>query len=369
MVKDIAVLPGDGIGPEVIAQAQKVLHAVGQKYGHTFNTKEYLIGAVAMDKGLSPLPDETLDACLLADAVLFGAIGHPKYDANPNAAIRPEHGLFSLRRKLELHTNVRPIKFHRRLHNLSPLKEELVQNVDMIVFRELTGGVYFGKKQKDELGNWAYDECFYHKDEISRVTRLAFDEARTRRKKLTAIDKANMLETSRLWRSTVLEIQKNEYPDVELDFYYIDIAAMQLILNPKQFDVILTENMFGDIVSDQASAVVGSIGIMPSGSYGEGDKAIFEPIHGPYTAAAGRNISNPLASISSVAMMMEHFHLEEEEKLIYAAVDYTIQEGLGTMDMVPRQMASCSAIGDFVANLVAEPKNKWPELRKNVAVN
>jgi 3-isopropylmalate dehydrogenase len=368
MNKEIAILPGDGIGPEVVDQAIKVLTSIQLKYGHKFKTHEHLIGAAAMDKALEPLPADTLQACMQSDAIVFGAVGHPRYDSNPAAEIRPEQGLFELRRKMELHTNVRPMKSHRRLLILSPLKEEWVYPVDLIFFRELTGGIYFGKKEQDELGRWAVDESFYHRDEISRVTRMAFDEARTRRKKLTSIDKANTMVTGRLWRKTVNEIHEQEYPDIELDHMYADIASMQLVLNPRQFDVILTENLFGDLLSDQASALIGSIGLMPSGSYGEGDKAIFEPIHGPYVQAAGRNIANPMASILSIAMLMEHFHLEEEERLIQQAVDFTIQEGLGTMDMVPRQMISCSALGDFLAQLILEPKVRWPEIRKSLSV-
>ncbi|MEP7266685.1 MAG: 3-isopropylmalate dehydrogenase [Saprospiraceae bacterium] len=369
MKKTIAVLPGDGIGPEVIQQAIKIIKSLEQKFDHQFELKEYLLGAAAMNQNLEPLPDETLKGCLDADAVLVGAVGDPKYDRNLNATVRPEHGLLSLRRKLEIHTNVRPIKSYRKLYSLSPLKEEQIQNVDLTIFRELTGGLYFGKKQKDELGMWALDECFYHKDEIVRVARLAFDESRQRRKKLTLVDKANILETGRLWRTTVIEIQKNEFPDIELDFLFIDNAAMQLILNPRQFDVILTSNLFGDILSDEASVIVGSIGLLPSGSYGEGDKALFEPIHGSYPQAAGRNIANPLASILSVAMMMEHFELHQEEDLIHSCVDFVIQEGLGTMDMAPRQMISCSALGNFIASLLVAPKNTWGEMRKNVVLH
>ena len=369
MKKSIAVLPGDGIGPEVIKQAVKVLKAVGDKFGHEFTTQEYLIGAAAMDQNQEPLPDETYQGCLDANVILVGAVGDPRYDTNMNATVRPEQGLLSLRRKLELHTNVRPIKSYRKLYSLSPLKEEQVQNVDLIIFRELTGGLYFGKKQKDELGKWAWDECFYHVDEITRTSRFAFDEAMQRRTKLTLVDKSNLLETGRLWRSTVTKIQQEEFPEVELDYLYIDNAAMQLILNPRRFDVLLTSNMFGDILSDEASVIVGSIGLLPSGSYGEGDKALFEPVHGSYPQAAGKNIANPLASILSVAMMMEHFELHDEEKHISECVEFAIQEGLGTMDMVPRQMISCSALGDFITSLILEPKNKWAELRKNVAVN
>lgn len=365
MDKSIAVLPGDGIGPEVVTQGVKVLDAIAKKYSHSFHTKEYLMGAAAMNEGLDPLPDETYQGCLDANVILVGAVGDPKYD-NLKVTKRPEQGLLSLRSKLQLHTNVRPIKSYKKLHSLSPLKEELVQNVDLIIFRELTGGLYFGKKRKDELGKWAFDECFYHIDEITRTSRFAFDEAMQRRKKLTLVDKANMLETGRLWRNTVTKIHQEEFPEVELDYLYIDNAAMQLIINPKHFDVLLTSNMFGDILSDEASVIVGSIGLLPSGSYGEGDKALFEPVHGSYPQAAGRNIANPLASILSVAMMMEHFELHTEERHILDAVEFAIQEGIGTMDMVPKQIISCSVLGDFIATLILEPKAKWMDLRKNI---
>lgn len=363
MNKQIAILPGDGIGPEVIAQAVKVIKSIEKKFNHIFSLHEYLIGAAAMDKGLSPLPDETKDGCILADAVLFGAIGDPKYDMNPHATERPEQGLLKLRKEMDLFGNLRPIKSYRKLYALSPLKEEQIQNVNLLICRELTGGLYFGKKERADDGSWASDECFYHKDEIDRVTRLAFDEARERRKKVTLVDKANVLETGRLWRSTVQEIQKSTYPDVELECLFVDNAAMQLILNPRQFDVILIENMFGDILSDEASVIVGSIGLLPSGSYGD-ERALFEPIHGSYPQAAGRDIANPLAAILATGMMMDHFELLEESDLINSSVEFVIQEGIGTMDMAPRQIISCSHLGDLIANLIAEPKTNWGLIKK-----
>ena len=361
--KSIAILPGDGIGPEVTAQAVKIIKAIEKKFNHLFDLKEYLIGAAAMDKGLEPLPAETKEGCLKADAVLFGAIGDPRYDVNPHASERPEQGLLKLRKEMDLYGNLRPIKSYRKLYALSPLKEDQVQNVNLLICRELTGGLYFGKKEKADDGSWASDECYYHKDEISRITRLAFDEARQRRKKVTLVDKANVLETGRLWRSTVQEIQKTSYPDVELDMLFVDNAAMQLILNPRQFDVILTENMFGDILSDEASVIVGSIGLLPSGSYGD-ERALFEPIHGSYPQAAGRNIANPLATILAAGMMMDHFGLLAEEDLINSAVEYIIQEGMGTMDMAPRQIVSCSHLGDLISELIQEQKTNWGEVKK-----
>ncbi len=365
MNKSIAILPGDGIGPEVIKQALKVLYAIEKKFTHQFTYSECSIGAAAMDRGLDPLPPETLESCQRADAILFGAIGDPKYDLDPHAKIRPEQGLLRLRKELGLYANLRPIRSHKRLHALSPLKEEQVQHVNFLIYRELTGGLYFGKKQLDEAGQWASDECYYHKDEILRISKLAFDEARQRKKKITLVDKANVLETGRLWRTTVQALQKESYPDVELELMFIDNAAMQLILNPRQFDVILTENMFGDILSDEASVIVGSIGLLPSGSYGDGC-ALFEPIHGSYAQAAGRDIANPLATIQAAGMMLDYFHLIEEADLITAAVEYAINEGLGTMDMAPKQNISCSAMGDYIEDLITEPRGTWGEVKKRI---
>lgn len=367
MNKNIAVLPGDGIGPEVIQQAIKSLRSVEQKFGHQFELKEYPIGAAAMDLRLPPLPDDTLSGCNQADAVLFGAIGDPKYDVNPHAEIRPEQGLLRLRKELGLYANIRPIKSYRKLQALSPLKEEQIQNVNLVIFRELTGGLYFGKKQKDEAGRWASDECYYHIDEITRITKLAFEEAGQRKKKVTLVDKANVLETGRLWRSTVQAIQKADYPEIELDLMFVDNAAMHLLLNPKQFDVILTENMFGDILSDEASVIVGSIGLLPSGSYGQG-KALFEPIHGSYPQAAKKNIANPLATILAMGMMLDYFGLVAESDLISLAVDQAITDGFGTMDIAPKQIISCSAMGDFIAELLMTPRASWVEVKKKMAL-
>ncbi len=368
MNKRIAVLPGDGIGPEVIVETLKVLRAIEKKFDHQFTYIMCEIGGAAMDLGLDPLPPETLIACQNADAVLFGAIGDPKYDDVTTTSLRPEHGLLRLRKELGLYANVRPIRSHRKLYALSPLKEELVQHVNLLIYRELTGGLYFGKKQKDEAGLWASDECYYHKDDILRVARLAFDEARLRKKKITLVDKANVLETGRLWRTVVQELQQHTYPDVELELMYIDTAAMQLILHPRQFDVILTENMFGDILSDEASVIVGSIGLLPSGSFGVG-RALFEPIHGSYPQAAGRNVANPLASIQAAGMMLDYFQLMEEGDLITAAVEQAIQEGLGTMDMAPKQNISCSVMGDYIEDLIAEPRGNWGAVKKRMNEN
>ena len=257
MKKNIAVILGDGIGPEVTQQSIKVLDAVAQQFGHEFNYSYCLMGADAIDKTGSPLPDETIEICLESDAILFGAIGHPKYDNDPSAKVRPEQGLLKLRKSLQLFANIRPVSTYPALHHLSPLKNKQLEGVDFIIFRELTGGIYFGKKELNPEGTQASDDCVYSREEIERISHLAFDYARKRRKKLTLVDKANVLETSRLWRKVVQDIAK-DYSDVAVDFLFVDNAAMQIILNPKQFDVVLTENMFGDIISDEASVISGS---------------------------------------------------------------------------------------------------------------
>ncbi|MDX1938244.1 MAG: 3-isopropylmalate dehydrogenase, partial [Flavihumibacter sp.] len=310
MQKKIAILNGDGIGPEVTAQSIKVLNAVAQQYGHQFEYKEALIGADAIDKTGSALPAETVDICLDSDGVLFGAVGHPKYDNDPAAKVRPEQGILGIRKALQLFANIRPITTYPSLQHLSPLKPKQLEGVDCIIFRELTGGIYFGKKQTSEDGTYASDECSYSQPEIERIAHLAFQYAQKRRKKLTLVDKANVLDTSRLWRKTVQAIAA-QYSDVAVDYMFVDNAAMQLIINPKQFDVILTENMFGDIISDEASVLAGSLGMLPSASVGNGT-ALFEPIHGSYPQAAGKDIANPLGSILSAAMLLDHFGLQKE---------------------------------------------------------
>ena len=270
MNKNIVVIEGDGIGPEVTRQSLKVLNAVSDKFNHESEYRYCLMGADAIDKTGNPLPDETIEACLNSDAILFGAIGHPKYDNDPSAKVRPEQGLLKLRRSLQLFANIRPINAYPSLHHLAPLKSSILEDVDFVIFRELTGGIYFGKKELSDDGTQAIDECIYTKKEIERVADLAFQFAQKpgRRKKLTLVDKANVLETSRLWRKTVQEVAKR-YANVKVDYLFVDNAAMQIIQNPKQFDVILTENMFGDIISDEASVLSGSLGLLPSASVGE----------------------------------------------------------------------------------------------------
>ena len=295
MQKNIAVIPGDGIGPEVTQQSVKILDAIAQQFGHQFHYDYCLMGADAIDKTGNPLPDETIRACLESDAILFGAIGHPKYDNDPEAKVRPEQGLLKLRKTLGLFANIRPVSSYPSLHYLSPLKNKQLEDVNFIIIRELTGGIYFGKKEVNEEKTWALDECTYSREEIERVAHIAFAYAQSRSRKLTLVDKANVLETSRLWRKVVQDIAAR-YSDVTVDYMFVDNAAMQLIINPRQFDVVLTENMFGDIISDEASVISGSLGLLPSASVGN-HSALFEPIHGSYPQAAGKDIANPLGSI------------------------------------------------------------------------
>jgi 3-isopropylmalate dehydrogenase len=345
MEKNIAVLSGDGIGPEVIAQALKVLSAIEAKFNHKFNTRFGSVGAVAIDLTGDPLPQETLDICMESDAVLFGAIGHPKYDNDPSAPVRPEQGLLQLRKSLGLFANVRPVTTYQTLLSLSPLKEEKIKGVDFVIYRELTGGIYFGEKgRKDDM---AYDHCVYSREEIARITILAFEAARLRRKKVTLVDKANVLETSRLWRDEVKKIAV-QYPDVELDFLFVDNAAMQIIQNPSQFDVMLTENMFGDILSDEASVITGSMGLLPSASVGS-KTSLYEPIHGSYPQATGLDIANPMATILSAAMMLDSFGLHKEADLIRESVTQLLESGYGTAELQLANNCKCSEIGDMIA--------------------
>ena len=326
MKKHITVIEGDGIGPEVTRQAIRVLNAIAHHYKHEFTYQYELMGAVAIDKTGDPLPEATITSCLKSDAILFGAIGHPKYDNDPAAKVRPEQGLLKLRKSLQLFANIRPINTYSSLQHLTPLKADRTEGVDFVIFRELTGGIYFGKKELSADGQKASDDCVYTSQEIERVSHLAFQYAQNRRKKLTLVDKANVLETSRLWRKVVQGIA-SQYPDVAVDFLFVDNAAMQIILNPKQFDVVLTENMFGDIISDEASVLSGSLGLLPSASIGTG-AALFEPIHGSYPQAAGKDIANPLGSILSAAMMLDHFGLADEAQAVRNAAHWTLQHGL-----------------------------------------
>ncbi len=350
MEKRIAVLAGDGIGPEVVKQAIKVLNAVSHRYKHVFVYDFALVGAAAIDETGSPLPDETIEACQLADAILFGAIGDPKYDDNPKAKVRPEQGLLQLRKTLGLYANIRPVQLFESLIERSPLKEDRITGTDLVVYRELTGGIYFGEKGRDKDGKSAYDHCSYTTEEISRIAKMAFEAAARRRKKLTLVDKANVLETSRLWRETVQKLSEH-YPEIEVEYLFVDNAAMQVIQRPNQFDVILTENMFGDIISDETSVITGSIGLLPSASFGR-DTSLYEPIHGSYPQAAGKDIANPVATILSAAMMLESFEMYEEAKRVRTTVSKVIEKGLVTPDLNPEDFISCSKVGDIIALLI-----------------
>jgi 3-isopropylmalate dehydrogenase len=350
MKKKITVIEGDGIGPEVTRQSVHVLNAVAASYGHEFEYTYCLMGADAIDKTGSPLPDETIEVCLDSDAILFGAIGHPKYDNDPTAKVRPEQGLLKLRKSLQLYANIRPVNTYKSLHHLSPLKTKNIEGVDFIIFRELTGGIYFGKKEISEDGNSASDDCVYSREEIERIAHLAFQSAQSRRKKLTLVDKANVLETSRLWRKVVQEMAA-QYPAVTVDYMFVDNAAMQIILNPKQFDVILTENMFGDIISDEASVISGSLGLLPSASVGKGN-ALFEPIHGSYPQAAGKDIANPIGSILSTAMLLEYAGMKEEANKVREAVEWTLKNGFVTKDIDPINAYSTTTIGELITEYI-----------------
>lgn len=365
MNKKIAVIPGDGIGPEVTNQSIKVLDAVAARFGHQFHYQFAVMGAIAIDHTGNPLPDSTVDACLNSDAILFGAIGDPKYDNDPNAKVRPEQGLLKLRKVLELYANIRPIDTYKVLQHMSPLKARQLENVDFVIFRELTGGIYFGKKELNEDGSVATDECTYSKPEIERVAHLAFQYAQKRKNKITLIDKANVLETSRLWRKVVQEIAY-EYPQVQVDYMFVDNAAMQIILNPSQFDVVLTENMFGDIISDEASVLSGSLGLLPSASIGN-KVALFEPIHGSYPQAAGKDIANPLGSVLSAAMLLDYFELHEEAMAVRKAVEWTLVNGFVSKDIDAVNNYSTSAIGDLIADHIE--RNKESKISNNASLN
>lgn len=353
ITKNIAVLPGDGIGPEVTNQAIKVLDAISERFGHSFNYTEGLIGAVAIDKTGTPYPDATEEICKKSDAILFGAIGDPKYDNDPTAKVRPEQGLLKMRKNLGLFANIRPVTTYDQLADISPLKNEIIKGVDFVVFRELTSGIYFGDKGKAEDGKSAFDTCSYTTFEIERVAKLAFEAAQKRNKRLTLVDKANVLETSRLWREKVTGMASN-YPDVELDFMFVDNAAMKIIQNPKHFDVVVTENMFGDIITDEASVLSGSLGMLPSASVGTG-LSLFEPIHGSYPEVAGQGKANPLAAILSAAMLLNYsFGLQEESKIIEKAVETAISAGVCTEDLKPTKVHSTSEVGEFIVNNIME---------------
>lgn len=349
MIKKIAILAGDGIGDEITKQSLKVLNAIEKKFHHDFLYQEGLIGGIAINKSGKPLPDKTLSICVDSDAILFGAIGDPKYDLALNFQIRPEKGLLNIRRGLNLYCNIRPVITYEAILNRSPLKLDRVKGIDFLVYRELIGGIYFGEKGISVIAEdkKAYDYCYYSAEEIQRIGHIAFKEAIARHKNLTLVDKANVMETSRLWRETIQTMAK-DYTKVSVDFLFVDNAAMQILLNPKNFDVILTDNMFGDILSDEASVISGSIGLLPSASIGD-KNALFEPIHGSYPQAYRKNIANPLASILSIAMMLDYLNLHKEAKSVRDAVYNSITYRKSTFDISSFYTIGTEEIGDFIA--------------------
>lgn len=351
---NIAVLPGDGIGPEITKVALDVTIAVCEKYGHELNYEYGIVGADAIDKTGNPYPDETHELCMRSDAVLFGAIGHPRFDNDPSAKVRPEQGLLAMRKKLGLYANLRPVNTFEALIHKSPLRADIVKGADFMCIRELTGGLYFGRPQgRSEDGNTAYDTCVYTREEVTRIVTLGYEYAMKRRKKLTIVDKANILATSRLWREVARELAPS-YPEVETEYMFVDNAAMRLIQWPTAFDVMVTENMFGDILTDEASVITGSMGLLPSASIGE-HTSVFEPIHGSWPQAAGQNIANPLATVLSAAMMLEYaFGMQEEAALIRRAVDASMEQNIRTQDIQVEgeKNYSTSELGEWLVNYI-----------------
>ncbi|MEA1785253.1 3-isopropylmalate dehydrogenase [Arenibacter sp. GZD96] len=344
----IALLAGDGIGPEVIAQAVKVSDAIAKKFNHEIVWTPALTGAAAIDAVGDPYPETTHEVCAKADAVLFGAIGHPKFDNDPSAKVRPEQGLLKMRQKLGLFANVRPTFTFPSLIDKSPLKRERIEGTDLIILRELTGGIYFGKRGREDEGNTAYDTCTYTRSEIQRLAKMGFEMAMKRSKKLCCVDKANVLETSRLWRETVQAMEK-DYPEVTVSYEFVDAVAMRLVQWPKAYDVMITENLFGDILTDEASVISGSMGLMPSASIGLKTR-LYEPIHGSYPQAAGKDIANPLATVLSAAMMFEDFGLTEEAESIRKVVNESLAEGVVTEDLADGGTSfKTSEVGDWLA--------------------
>lgn len=325
----IAVLPGDGIGPEIMKQGVAVVNAIAAKFNHEVEFVYALCGADAIDKVGDPFPDDTFTVCKNADAVLFAAVGDPKYDNNPTAKVRPEQGLLAMRKKLGLFANIRPVQTFKCLVHKSPLKDEIVSGADFICIRELTGGMYFGEKYQDD--DKAYDTNMYTRPEVERILKVAFEYAMRRRKHLTVVDKANVLASSRLWRQVAKEMEAS-YPEVTTDYMFVDNAAMRMLVKPTFFDVMVTENTFGDILTDEGSCISGSMGLLPSASTGE-STPVFEPVHGSWPQAAGKNIANPLAQILSTAMMFEYFGLKEEGSLIRKAVDASLDACVRTPEI------------------------------------
>ncbi len=348
MKLNIALLAGDGIGPEVVDQAVKVSNAIADKFNHQISWTPALTGAAAIDAVGEPYPDETHEICTNSDAVLFGAIGHPRFDNDPSAKVRPEQGLLKMRQKLGLFANVRPTFTFPSLIDKSPLKRERIEGTDLIILRELTGGVYFGERGRKDNGDTAFDTMTYQRFEVERLARKGFEMALKRGKKLCCVDKANVLEASRLWRETVQAMEK-EYPEVEVSYEFVDAVAMRLIQWPKGYDVIITANLFGDILTDEASVISGSMGLMPSSSVGS-NVSLYEPIHGSYPQAAGKDIANPLATVLSAAMLFEDLDLAAEAQAIRDVVNKSLAEGIVTEDLADGGKAyKTSEVGDWLA--------------------
>ena len=348
----IAVLSGDGIGPEIMKQGVAVLDAIAEKFGHELEYKEAICGAHAIDLVGDPFPEETFRICKEADAVLFAAVGDPRFDNDPTSKVRPEQGLLAMRKKLGLFANIRPVQTFKCLLHKSPLRAELVDGADFICIRELTGGMYFGEKYQDN--DKAYDTNFYSRPEVERILKVGFEYARRRKHHLTVIDKANILASSRLWRQIAKEMEP-QYPDVKVDYMFVDNASMRMIVEPTFFDVMVTENTFGDILTDEGSCISGSMGLLPSASTGE-STPVFEPVHGSWPQAAGMNIANPLAQILSVAMMLEYFGLEQEGTLVRRAVNASLDEEVRTPEIQVEGGAKYGTkeVGEWIVNWIKE---------------
>jgi 3-isopropylmalate dehydrogenase len=358
MEAKIVTLPGDGISPEVVAEAVKVMDRVAEVYDHTFEYEEALIGGVAIDATGNPLPDETVEKCLASDGVLLGAVGHPRFDNDPRAKVRPEQGLLGLRKALGVFANLRPVKLYPQLLHASTIKPEVIKDVDLLVVRELTGGIYFGERGRKVVDGVeaAYDTMFYTVPEVERVVRVAFELARKRRKKVMSVDKANVLESSRLWRETATRVAE-EYPDVEFDAMFVDIAAMRLVRYPSVFDVVVTGNMFGDILTDEASMIAGSMGMLPSGAIGATRPGLFEPIHGSAPKYTGMNVVNPIATILSAAMLLRHsLDLDAEAQAIEDAVQKVLEDGYRTKDIMEEggELVGTREMGDLITERIGK---------------
>lgn len=360
MIKNIALVKGDGIGPEIVDSAVRVLEVIAERYGHSFNFKSYLAGGCAIDACGKPLPEETIEGCLASDSVMLGAVGGPKWDGVA-PELRPEKALLKIRSVMELYTNLRPATIYKALKEASPLRADIVdKGVDIVIVRELTGGIYFGDRgyRQGKFGEEAYDTEAYSIPEIERIAHVAFQTAMKRNRKVCSVDKANVLETSRLWRKTVHRIAE-QYPEVELSDMYVDNAAMQLVRNPAQFDVIVTNNIFGDILSDEASQITGSIGMLPSASLGSTKRGMYEPIHGSAPDIAGTGKANPIATILSAAMMLRYsFDMEEEAAAIEKAVNDVLDAGYRTADIAGNsaKALNCSEMTDIIISYIKENK-------------